>query len=107
MQIMEAVALLISSLPESERRASLNSMLQPVVQSLQQTLQMQQKMQGNGTASPAASPRPPTQVLALFDRLTAILRYSSCGRILQVLFVMTITWTACTDVNRIHMWSPW
>ena len=76
LQIMEAVALLISTLPEAQRRASLNTMLQPVVQSLQQTLHMQQqqKLQAKGTASTAASSQPPTQVLALFDRLTAILR---------------------------------
>ncbi len=73
---MEAVALLISSLPEGERRASLNVMLQPVTQSLRQSLQVQQqKQQGNGTSSAAAaSSESPAQLLALFDRLTVILR---------------------------------
>lgn len=47
----------------------MNTMLQPVVQNLQQSLQQQQKQQAQ-----TASSQPPTQMLAMFDRLTVILR---------------------------------
>ena len=74
--------LLISTLPEAQRRASLDAMLQPVVQSLQHSLQVQQhkQQQANGSA-PGPSPPSSPQILAQFDRLTTILRQAKCSLI--------------------------
>ena len=73
---MEAVALIVSSLPEAQRRAALNAMLAPVVQPLQQALQLQRQQQqrANGTGGSNAVATPADTVLPLFDRLTVIFR---------------------------------
>ena len=73
---MEAVALIVSSLPEDQRRVALNAMLVPVVQPLQQALQLQRQQQqgANGTSGSNGHTTPADTVLPLFDRLTVIFR---------------------------------
>ena len=72
MQIMEAVARIVSTLPEEQRRSALGAMLMPVVQPLQQALA---NSHSNGGSAPHAAAQPSDAVvLPLFDRLTIVFR---------------------------------
>lgn len=77
---MQAVVVIISTLPAEQRRAALNTMLTQVVQQLQSCLAMdRRKSIGSGVADVSSKAthngEQHNQTLALFDRLTVILRW--------------------------------
>lgn len=80
-QIMQAVVVIIATLPADQRRSALNTMLTQVVQQLQNSLGLDRR-KSMGSSAPDMSKKEEqkaeqsNQTLALFDRLTVILRYA-------------------------------
>ncbi len=79
MQMGVAVALAVSSLPQEQRKAGLQAMLEPVLTPLQQLVQQlpqaQTSQQQNGLAPSSQN----ELILALTDRLTVVFRYMRPG----------------------------
>lgn len=72
---MQAVVVIVASLPGEQRRAALSTMLAQIVQRLQHSLEKERRTSqtsANNYTSKAAELE--NESLALFDRLTVILR---------------------------------
>ena len=84
LQVVQAVALVVSGLPVEQRRAGLTALMGPIIAQLQALLQQPGEcsadgaLDGGGTAAPAAQGSS-GQDLILVERLTTLFRSVECG----------------------------
>ena len=71
---MHAVVSVIADLPQQQRQAALGSMLTQIVQHLMASLDHDRRTSQSGTVNQTLKKEDDNQTLALFDRLTVILR---------------------------------
>ena len=80
MQIVQAVAMVVSDLPAEQRRAGLTALMSPIISQLEAALQQPgtQRVAGkalDGGHGTSAQPNS-SQDLAIVERLTTLIRYS-------------------------------
>ena len=83
MQIVQAVALVVSGLPAGQRRAGLTALMGPIIEQLQAALQQGRPLSANGALNGGSAGLPHAQPsstldLTLVERLTTLFRSAPC-----------------------------